>query len=143
MSLTTLVLRYSAFAVIATVLNLATQRLILGALPGAYSLFVAIFFGTLIGLIVKYILDKRWIFQDMRGGVSNHSKQFGLYSLMGIATTLIFWGFEYSFWVIWQTDMMREVGAVIGLAIGYVTKYNLDRRFVFTDSTILAPRPTA
>jgi hypothetical protein len=34
---------------------------------------------------------------------------------------------------------MRELGAVIGLAIGYVVKYNLDRRFVFTDAQL---RPT-
>jgi hypothetical protein len=26
---------------------------------------------------------------------------------------------------------MKYVGAVLGLAIGYVTKYQLDRRFVF------------
>jgi hypothetical protein len=29
---------------------------------------------------------------------------------------------------------MRELGAVIGLTIGYVVKYELDRRFVFTPS---------
>ncbi|MEL7013152.1 MAG: GtrA family protein, partial [Pseudomonadota bacterium] len=31
----------------------------------------------------------------------------------------------------WRTDLMRELGAVIGLTIGYVTKYQLDKRFVF------------
>lgn len=126
-----LILRYSAFAVVATIANLAMQRLVLA---GAGHLALAIGLGTLVGLVVKYLLDKRWIFNDRRGGVATHSRQFGLYSLMGVATTLIFWGFEYGFWVIWQTDTMREVGAVIGLAIGYVTKYNLDRRFVFHDN---------
>ncbi|MEL6702576.1 MAG: GtrA family protein, partial [Pseudomonadota bacterium] len=48
-------------------------------------------------------------------------------------TTMIFWGTETAFWLIWDTDIMRELGAVIGLSIGYVVKYNLDRRFVFTD----------
>ena len=33
--------------------------------------------------------------------------------------------------MIWQTDLMRELGAVIGLAIGYVVKFQLDKRFVF------------
>jgi putative flippase GtrA len=33
--------------------------------------------------------------------------------------------------VIWRTDLARETGAVIGLTIGYVTKYALDSRFVF------------
>jgi len=33
----------------------------------------------------------------------------------------------------WQTDAMRELGAVIGLSFGYVIKYRLDRVFVFTE----------
>ena len=33
----------------------------------------------------------------------------------------------------WKTDLMREVGAVLGLAVGYVIKYTLDRRFVFRE----------
>ncbi|MEL7182059.1 MAG: GtrA family protein [Pseudomonadota bacterium] len=133
MTLTTLIVRYTAFAVIATVANLAVQRVVLAGLAWEHRLLVAIFFGTLVGLVIKYMLDKRWIFQDLSTGLANHSRQFGLYTLMGVLTTMIFWGFEYSFWVIWQTDPMRELGAVIGLAIGYVTKYNLDRKFVFAD----------
>ncbi|MEP3344954.1 MAG: GtrA family protein [Litoreibacter sp.] len=133
--MTSLVLRYGIFAVLATFANLATQRVLLAGFGG---LAVAIFFGTLVGLVVKYILDKRWIFHDTSSGVANHGKRFGLYSLMGVATTLIFWGFEYGFWSIWGTDLMRELGAIIGLAIGYVTKYNLDRRFVFTNDAGLS-----
>lgn len=133
-----IVILYAAFAVVATIVNLGAQRLILAGLDGWIALPIAIFIGTLAGLVVKYILDKRWIFNDRRGGVATHSKQFGLYSLMGVATTAIFWGFEYSFWAIWQTDLMREVGAVIGLGIGYVTKYYLDSKYVFTDR---APEP--
>ena len=136
MTLGQLVFRYSAFAVVATVMNLGTQRISLAAYDGAQSLLVAIFFGTAVGLVVKYVLDKYWIFADLRSGAATHGKQFGLYTLMGVATTAIFWGMEYSFWAIWQTDAMRELGAVIGLAIGYVTKYQLDKRFVFTDSAL-------
>lgn len=136
MSLGQLVLRYSAFAVVATVMNLGTQRISLAAYDGAFALAVAIFFGTGVGLVVKYLLDKYFIFADLRGGAATHGKQFGLYTLMGVATTAIFWGMEYGFWAIWQTDLMRELGAVIGLAIGYVTKYQLDKRFVFTDSAL-------
>jgi putative flippase GtrA len=50
---------------------------------------------------------------------------------MGLVTTAIFWGTETLFWWLWHTDAMRELGAVIGLTIGYVTKYQLDKRFVF------------
>jgi len=94
--------------------------------------------GTIVGLIIKYLLDKRWIFYDLATGVKNHSQQFALYTAMGLVTTAIFWGTETAFWMIWQTDLMRELGAVLGLSIGYVVKYNLDRRFVFTDRRLEA-----
>ncbi len=134
MTLTVLVLRYSVFAIIATVANLATQRLSLGLYPGAFGLPLAIFIGTLVGLVVKFFLDKRWIFRDLSTSASENTRKFGLYTLMGVATTVIFWGMEYGFWLIWHTDLMREIGAVIGLGIGYVTKYHLDKRFVFVGS---------
>lgn len=136
MSLSTLVLRYACFAVIATVANLAVQRLVL--LGGESTIFfmAAVGAGTIVGLIIKYILDKRWIFLDTATGAAAHGKKFGLYTIMGVVTTVIFWGTETAFWLIWQTDLMREIGAIIGLSIGYVVKYNLDRRFVFTDASL-------
>lgn len=136
MSLTTLVLRYAVFAVIATIANLAMQRLVLLGGDGTLMFMAAVGAGTLVGLVIKYILDKRWIFMDTATGAASHGKKFGLYTIMGLATTAIFWGMESAFWFIWQTDMMREVGAIIGLSIGYVVKYNLDRRFVFTDAAL-------
>ena len=39
-----------------------------------------------------------------------------------------------AFWLIWGTDLARESGAVLGLTVGYVVKYNLDRRFVFVET---------
>ncbi len=133
MSLGTLVLRYAAFAVIATLANLATQRAVLGFGQSAWFFMAAVGAGTLVGLVVKYILDKRWIFFDQETGLKNHGRKFTLYTVMGLVTTAIFWGTETLFWVIWQTTAMRELGAVIGLSIGYVVKYQLDRRFVFPD----------
>jgi putative flippase GtrA len=43
---------------------------------------------------------------------------------------------ETAFWLTWRTDTMRELGAVIGLTIGYVVKYWLDRKYVFGDNTV-------
>lgn len=126
--------RYTAFAVIATLANLGAQRVVLALLDTRAELAAAIFVGTGVGLVVKYVLDKKWIFYDASRGVAAHGKQFSLYTAMGVVTTIIFWGFEAGFWYVWRTDMMRELGAVIGLAIGYVVKYELDRRFVFTPS---------
>ena len=50
---------------------------------------------------------------------------------MGISTTIVFWTTESMFWLIWKTEMMREFGAIIGLSIGYILKYRLDRKYVF------------
>lgn len=128
-----LVLRYIAFAVVATLANLLVQRGVLAAVAfGGYPL--ALGAGTIAGLVIKYLLDKRWIFHDFSRGVGAHGKRFPLYVLMGVATTAIFWGSETAFWMAWGTQGARELGAVLGLSVGYVVKYRLDRRFVFSGS---------
>ncbi|WP_420328505.1 GtrA family protein [Mameliella sp.] len=132
----TLLLRYAGFAVLATFANLVTQRLVLLAGDGGVAFALAVGAGTLVGLVVKYLLDKHWIFYDEATGLRAHGRQFTLYTLMGIVTTAVFWGTETAFWIFWKTDVMRELGAVLGLTIGYVIKYNLDRRFVFTDARL-------
>lgn len=132
MTLQSLILRYAAFAAMATITNLATQRSVLQFGETGCYFAAAVGAGTIVGLLIKYILDKRWIFYDVETGVKNHSRKFSLYTAMGLVTTVIFWGTETAFWLIWQTDMMRELGAILGLSVGYVVKYNLDRRFVFT-----------
>jgi len=134
MSPATLALRYAGFAVIATIANLGLQRVVLGWGEGTAIYAGAVAAGTLIGLVVKYILDKRWIFFDTSTGVRAHGTKFALYTAMGLVTTAIFWGTETAFWLIWGTDLMREAGAVLGLSVGYVTKYLLDRRYVFADT---------
>ncbi len=130
-----LILRYSGFAALATIANLAAQRGVLhlanGRLEASVGFISAMVVGTGAGLVLKYILDKRWIFYDPSSGLANHSRKFALYTVMGIATTVIFWASETGFWLIWHSQPMRELGAVLGLTVGYITKYNLDRRFVF------------
>lgn len=129
-----LVARYTLFAVVATLCNLGVQRLVLGAADAAHpplAYAAAIGFGTLAGLLVKYVLDKRWIFRDIEAGLQAHARKFSLYTLMGVVTTLIFWCAETLFWLMWHTHTMRELGAVLGLAIGYFVKYRLDRKYVF------------
>lgn len=136
MSLWSLTLRYAGFALLATFANLATQRLVLLTGNDALRFAVAVGAGTLVGLVVKYLLDKYWIFQDAGQGLRDHGQKFTLYTAMGLITTAIFWGLETAFWLVWRTELMREVGALIGLAIGYVIKFQLDRRFVFKDARL-------
>lgn len=122
---------YTIFAVISTIANIGSQTLSFRIYQGNYDLWIAIFVGTAIGLVVKYFLDKRYIFQYQTTSIQHGSKTFYLYTLMGLITTVIFWGFEYTFNAIYQTAEMRYLGAVIGLGIGYFIKYQLDKRYVF------------
>jgi putative flippase GtrA len=129
---TEIALRYTAFAVLATLANLGAQRAVLAFGEGAALFALAVLAGTGVGLVVKYILDKRWIFFDATRGAAATGRQFGLYTAMGLVTTAIFWATETAFWLAWGTHLAREAGAVLGLAVGYWVKYRLDRRFVFT-----------
>lgn len=126
-----LVLRYSGFAALATVVNILAQWLCLRAYAGPYSLPLAICVGTGAGLLLKYWLDKRWIFADQTRGLGQTTMQFGLYTFMGVVTTLLFWVTEFAFHLLLQTPWAKYLGAVIGLSLGYITKYRLDRRYVF------------
>jgi hypothetical protein len=126
-----LALVYAFLAMIATATNIGAQELVIRTYSGSYDVLLAVIVGTGIGLIVKYDLDKRYIFRFRARNVAHDSWTFLLYSVMGLTTTVIFWGCEFGFNAVFQTKEMRYLGGVIGLAIGYLTKYHLDKRFVF------------
>lgn len=116
---------------IATATNIGAQELVIRTYSGSYDVLLSVIVGTGVGLIVKYVLDKRYIFRFRTRNVAHDSWTFVLYTVMGLATTVIFWGFEFGFNHVFATKEMRYVGGVIGLAIGYLTKYHLDKRYVF------------
>ena len=124
------IIRYALFAAVSTLVNLGTQEFVLRAFP-VLPLTVAIVAGTLVGFALKYVLDKRWIFFDGYDGHAREARKVVLYGLFSIVTTLVFWGFELSFWAIWRTATAKYAGAVLGLAIGYTAKYVADRHLVF------------
>lgn len=121
--------RYIAFAVVATVANLAIQEATLRVLPA--SLALSILAGTIVGFVVKYVLDKQWIFADPLEGHYQEARKVFLYGMFSIVTTIVFWASEAAFWSIWGTSPAKYAGAVMGLAIGYAAKYELDRRYTF------------
>jgi putative flippase GtrA len=122
---------YAILALIATATNIGAQDLVVRGYNGAFHLLLSIAVGTGVGLVVKYMLDKRYIFRFRARDVAHDGKTFAMYALMGVATTAIFWGVEYGFQHLFETREMRYLGAVIGLAIGYLAKYHLDKRYVF------------
>ena len=126
-----LAINYAIFALIATAANIGAQDLVIRTYSGAFDILASVVVGTGVGLVVKYILDKRYIFRFRAISVAHDTQTFALYTVMGLATTMIFWGFEFGFHQIFETKEMRYLGGAIGLAIGYLTKYHLDKRFVF------------
>jgi len=117
---------------VATLANLITQEAVIRVAPVA-PLALSILMGTAAGFILKYVLDKRWVFEDDYGGHRQELQKITLYGAFSVLTTLVFWGFEVAFWMIWQTDLAKYTGAVLGLAIGYAAKFFLDRTFVFKE----------
>ena len=128
---TRLVLLYSLFAAIATVVNIGVQVLCIALYSGIYAVEISILAGTASGLPVKYVLEKRYIFAFRADNLAHDGKLFVVYTAMGVFTTLLFWGIEYAFHLLFNTDFMRYVGGVTGLCIGYAIKYQLDKRYVF------------
>lgn len=126
-----LAIKYVIFAVISTAFNLLFQMFSFFFYSGFASLYLAMFFGTLAGLIAKYFLDKKWIFYHTPADKKDDVKKFALYSLMGVSTTIIFWATEMAFYYLNPNPNAKYIGAVIGLSIGYVIKYFLDKKFVF------------
>jgi putative flippase GtrA len=126
-----LALKYSIFAAISILANLFFQWLSFIIYNGLGSLYVAMFIGTLVGLVTKYILDKKWIFYHTPKDKKDDIKKFVLYSFMGAFTTIIFWGMEMAFYYLVPNSNAKYIGAIIGLSIGYIIKYFLDKKFVF------------
>lgn len=126
-----LTLKYVLFAGIATLVNISTQYIALSIYGREYSLYLAMAAGTLTGLIIKYLLDKRYIFYYKTENNREDLARFLLYSFMGLFTTLIFWASELSFNYLFYFKEAKYIGAATGLTMGYVTKYFLDRKFVF------------
>jgi len=123
---------YVTFAILATFVNLYIQWLVFTFITHELVFLLAIIIGTAAGLLVKYILDKKWIFDYRSINFREDTKIFFLYSLMGILTTIVFWGTETIFYIYFKFDGSQYVGAIIGLSFGYYLKYLLDKKYVFT-----------
>jgi putative flippase GtrA len=127
----TIVLLYIIFAAISTLINIGSQILSMWFYDGPYAVEASILIGTGTGLPLRYILEKRYIFSFRADDIRHDSRLFLLYSFMALFTTAIFWGTEYTFHLNFKSELMRYLGGVIGLSIGFYIKYWLDRKYVF------------
>jgi len=122
---------YSLFAVSSIVINIGSQMISIAVYAGPFAIELSILVGTIVGLPLRYYLEKIYIFNFSSKNLSHDGQLFLLYSSMGLITTTVFWVTEYAFYLIFDSDMMRYVGGVIGLVIGFFAKYQLDKKYVF------------
>ena len=92
---------YTLFAVLSTVINIGSQILSIWLYKGPYLIEISILVGTAAGLPLRYVLEKRYIFAFTSNNLAHDGKLFIFYSAMGLITTLIFWGTEYAFHLIY------------------------------------------
>lgn len=129
-----LVITYALLALIATAANIGAQDILVRSYTGPFQILLSVIAGTGVGLLLKYVLDKRFIFRFRARDASHDGRTFIVYTVTGLVTTLVFWAFEFGFDYMFDTREMRYLGAVIGLAIGYAAKFRLDRQYTFRPS---------
>ena len=140
---------YMVFAALSILLNLGSQyimkELLLFFIPDfaneeffhfEFWFLIALGFGTVIGFLFKFIVDKFVVFEEKiteksMAELQKTTKQISMYFGFAILTTMIFWGFEFSF-KFFLPGNWYLFGGLIGLIIGYTVKFLLDSRFVFT-----------
>lgn len=127
----TIFVRYVSFAIVAGLANILAQEIVTRATPTANVIF-SVLAGTAVGFFVKYVLDKRWIFNDVYSGRVAEIQKIGVYGISSVGTTLLFWGIELGAWHLFGTMQAKYLGAVLGLSAGNAIKYALDKRYVFS-----------
>lgn len=129
-------INYSLFAAIAIAANLASQAAVGMIDHSRFSFWSALIVGTGVGLVLKYLLDKKFIFQAHHiSQPAEIGRSFLRYAATGLLTTGVFWGLQLAFHHgLPGLPAAKYVGGGLGLIIGYVWKYRLDRQFTFATS---------
>lgn len=79
--------------------------------------------------IVKFILDKFVVFKSTAFQLKETSEEFFKYFFFAIITTIENIGIQFLMTNILHTPL--EISMVVALSIGYITKFLLDRKYVF------------
>jgi peptidoglycan biosynthesis protein MviN/MurJ (putative lipid II flippase) len=127
-------LKYILFAILAMTVNIFFQYLSFLLIDHKYELYIAILNGTILGMILKYYLDKNYIFYYVKKKFNNKNI-FLLYIFTSIFTTIIFWAIELWFSYYVNITYSEYLGALVGLTLGYSLKYILDKHLVFNNQS--------
>lgn len=80
--------------------------------------------------LIKFFLDKYFVFKKAGSRLKDTSKEFLKYFLFAILTTIENIGIQFLLTNFLHTSL--EISFIIALSIGYLTKFFLDRKYVFT-----------
>ena len=116
---------YFLFALLASFINIIGQHIFL---TFNKNLFLAVIVGSGAGLVFKYVLDNNFVFD---GKQPINIKTFFIYAFVGACITPIIWIVEVIFLNIFGTVFMRDIGALLGLALAYFLKFDMDNSYVF------------
>ncbi|MBN2155308.1 MAG: GtrA family protein [Candidatus Lokiarchaeota archaeon] len=96
------------------------------------------FVGSIIAVgityLIKFFLDKFIVFKNRDATLKTTSKQFLIYFVLAVFTTLENVGIQLLFTNVFGTPLV--VSVITALSAGYITKYFLDKRFVFPNTTL-------
>ncbi|MHA1727123.1 MAG: GtrA family protein, partial [Promethearchaeota archaeon] len=79
--------------------------------------------------IIKFFLDKLIVFEKKQFELKKTTGEFSLYFLFAIFTTIENIGIQFLMTNFIGTPMVLSM--IVALSIGYVTKFILDRKYVF------------
>ena len=80
--------------------------------------------------IIKFFLDKYFVFKKSSLKIKETSQEFFKYFGFAILTTILNVGIQFILTNIFNAPL--EVSFVVALSIGYITKFFLDKKYVFT-----------
>ena len=125
-----MIIRYLILCFFAIFLNIVSQQIFLLFFAGPYSIEISILIGTIMTFFLRFYLEKNFVFLKDKFSFKTESMLY-MYFVSSIFTTLIFWIFEYSFHLFFDTDFLRYIGATIGLLVGFYIKYKIDKGLTF------------
>lgn len=90
--------------------------------------------GLFSGFVLKYLLDKKFVFNDGYENRKTETKKAGMYALMSLLCTVISIGITAFVKYTFGPERAKDIGWFLGLLIGYTLKFYLDKRYVFKQS---------
>ena len=147
-------LLYFTFAAFMIILNYGIQKLNQFIAPALCSSFAGVewfqilycttkpnmsqFIGSVVAVgityLIKFFLDKFLVFKAMSKKLKQTSKEFIKYFMFAILTTLENLGIQFILTNFF--GFILEISVFIALSIGYLTKFFLDRTYVFQNKIL-------